>query len=79
MLAPHQYQQLLGIMSEDEARFEDLQRKFTEVFQKHDYFRAGWVVQQFIQHDVPCLFKPPRRCSVFASGLSASTFYMRST
>ncbi len=52
MLASHQYQQLLSILSDAEAKFDDLLRKFTETFPKHDYFRMGWVIQQLLQHDV---------------------------
>ena len=52
MLGSDQYQQLISILSEEEAKFEDLLNRFTNTFQKSEYFRVGWVVQHLIQNDV---------------------------
>ena len=56
MLASQQYQQLISILSEEEAKFEDLLKRFTEHFQKAEYFRVGWIIQHLIQQDVYIVF-----------------------
>ena len=51
MLASQQSQQLTKILSEEEAKFEDTLKRFTDTFDKSEYFRAGWTIQHLIIHD----------------------------
>ncbi len=52
MLAKAKYEALVQILSNEEARFEDSLTAFTTLFGKVEYFRAGWVVQHIIRHNV---------------------------
>ena len=52
MLSQTQHHQLVQILSEENATFEDSLKRFRGIFTKHEYFCAGWVVQHLIQYNV---------------------------
>lgn len=52
MLQANQYQHLIGILSDEAAKFEESLKRFEDQFKKTEYFCAGWVVQHMIQHNV---------------------------
>jgi len=52
MLPQKQQQQLIDILSDDNAKFDDSLKKFEDLFSKIEYFTAGWLVQHMIQHNV---------------------------
>ncbi len=56
MLPQKTHLQLIDILSEESAKFDDCLKRFQELFSKTEYFTAGWVVQHMIQHNVTLFF-----------------------
>ncbi len=52
MLTPSQQQNLLRVLSDGNAKFEDSLNRFKELFTMPRCFRALWVIQHLIEQQV---------------------------
>jgi hypothetical protein len=52
MLANQQPTELMAILADSESTFEGLVHRFSGTFSKPEYFRAAWVIQHLIHHNV---------------------------
>eukprot|EP01022_Parablepharisma_sp_SALTPOND_P028522 TRINITY_DN71094_c0_g1_i1.p1 TRINITY_DN71094_c0_g1~~TRINITY_DN71094_c0_g1_i1.p1 ORF type:complete len:1209 (+),score=152.35 TRINITY_DN71094_c0_g1_i1:723-4349(+) len=52
MLPQRQSQQLIEILSDESAKFDDSLKRFEDLFNRTEYFTVGWIVQHMIQHNV---------------------------